>query len=106
MEKEQHEELKSLFQKTSQILNDKNLSLEEKREFEVIHTQLAGALLSTWLPAGFGRKFAITLMIVVAIYFFIQYEYILGFIVLILACMFSPRIIGEAAVLIGKIKGN
>ena len=106
MKNEQHNKLKESFDNISKILQNQNLSVEERKNFENLHAELAGALLSSWLPIGGGRKFIMLIIALVAIYFLLQSAYLLMIITLIILCMFSPRIIGEIAILIGKAKGN
>ena|ERR1035437_145138 len=106
MEKEQNDELKKSFDGISKVLEDKNLSDEERKKFETLKTQLAGALLSSWLPVGWGRKFVMFIVTLIVVYFFIQSAYVAMVITLIILCMFSPRIVGEISVLIGAVKRN
>ena len=55
---------------------------------------------------GRGRKLIMIIVALIAIYFLIQSAYISMIIALILLCMFSPRIVGEVAVIIGNMKNG
>jgi hypothetical protein len=88
MKKEQHEELKKSFENISKLLEDQNLSIEERKKFETLKSQLAGALMSSWLPVGGGRKFIMFIIALIAVYFLAQSAYIAMIITLVILCMF------------------
>ena len=106
MEREQDDELKKSFEGISKILERSDLTAEERKKFEILKDQLAGSLLSSWLPLGRGRKSIMIIVALIAIYFLIQSAYISMIITLIILCMFSPRIVGEIAVIIGNMKNG
>ena len=84
------------------MLKREDLSEEERKKFEVLSAQLAGASLSYWLPTGFVRKMIMFILILGGIYGTIHWSLIATLLCFVLAATFSPRIIGEAVVAFGK----
>lgn len=67
---------------------------------------MAGSLASSWLPVGIGRKIIMLVFIVLAIHFLMESSYLLMIVMLLLAGFFSPRVVGEAVSLAGRIVGS
>ena len=87
------------------LLKDGNLSPEEKEKFELISSQLSGALLHPWLQIGWERKLIMSILLVSgAVGFLVGYSKLL-FIWLALP-LFSPRFMGETLRIIGMIIGS
>ena len=71
-----------------------------------ISDQLAGRLASSWLPVGLTRKIILIVFLILAFKYFIQSDYLIALIMLILASLFSPRAVGEIVNFVGKIVGS
>ncbi len=69
-----------------------------------INSAIAGQLLSSWLPFGPLRKFIFFAVIIVAVceLTFGKGEWY-GFLLIFIACIMSPRVIGGIAYFVGKI---
>jgi len=105
MDKQTHDQLKKQFEATKKLLESGLLSPEEKNKFNELNAQLAGAMLSSWLPADWIRRILMVIIFLVGFYGIFEISsYFL--ILLILSLLFSPRIVGEIAIFMGKIKGN
>jgi len=102
MDKRTHEAANKTLEQIQRMLEDETLTDDERQELEMHAAKLAGTLLSTWLPFGLLRKFLMTVFILVAIYGIISGMNWLIF-SLVIAGMFSPRLVGEVAYLLGKL---
>ncbi|MDP2599089.1 MAG: hypothetical protein Q8P49_04645 [Candidatus Liptonbacteria bacterium] len=104
----ERQQLEKIFEVTDKILNNKEslgLSDSDVKEFENINATIAGVFLSNWLPSGIVRRFFMFLFFGLGILGSLFYSlYFLFF--LIIAGMFSPRLVGKVAVLLGKLNGN
>lgn len=94
--------LKELFKQMSDELKVANLTDEEKKEYEVTLAKLAGAISSPWLPMGDLQRFIVVLIILLVVVR-ANSENHLVYLLLVLP-LFSPRIVGEIAVFVGRIK--
>ncbi len=94
-------ELKNTLKEVTDALGDETLSLEDRQELENHKASLSGALLSPILPTGMIRMFIMFSCFVLGTSaFYTDYEFLVWF--LLIGCSFSPRLIGEIAVLLGR----
>lgn len=94
---------KDEYEAIKKIMEDKELADEMEEVSPGIKAQMAGYLLSPWLPHGATRKI---LMIIIALVGLVGggvYGQKLFFLLLLILPFFSPRIIGEVARFIGMI---
>lgn len=105
MDKQKYEEMKIYLDKINALLKEDGLSIEERQKFELIRSQLAGALLHPWLPVGWERKLIMLIIMTAGVigYFAVNPKMIFIWLALPL---FSPRIMGESLRIIGYIIGN
>ncbi|MFZ6022016.1 MAG: hypothetical protein ACOYT9_00920 [Patescibacteria group bacterium] len=102
MNREKYEEAKKASQEIDRLLKEGNLTPEERQKFEKIRAQLAGVLLSPWLPVDWGRRSIMFFIFLIGLYGMIQGHTFLASLWLLLP-IFSPRIVGEVAYALGKI---
>lgn len=74
-----------------------------KEKEQHINDQIAGHLTSSWLPKGLTRRIILFVFLILAFKYFIQSDYLITLVMLILASLFSPRAMGELANLLGKL---
>jgi len=95
MNKKEYQELKKTFAEVNKALTEENLSAEERKKFETLKAQLAGTLLSPWLPVDWIRRVIMMIMLaIVGIIGLVESDYFLMLFWLLLP-IFSPRFIGE-----------
>ena len=105
MNKKQNQQLKDLLEKFNNILENEDLSQDEREKIKQNIVRISGQLLSTWLPAGIMRKILMLAFILIGFLgFFSQYEWLICS--FILAGMFSPRLVGETANIVGYVRGK
>jgi hypothetical protein len=68
MNKEKYEESKTYQKETYRLLKEGNLSPEERQKFEEIHAQLAGFLMSPWLPVDLIRRAIMICILIIGLY--------------------------------------
>ena len=86
-------------------MNDTNSNAEEKETAEVQLASISGALLSPIFPAGITRKvLMIGFFALGFLAFLTPYEWLFWF--FFIALLFSPRIVGELAHLMGRVWGG
>ena len=102
MDRKTYEEAKKNSELIAKLLSEGNLSEEEKQKFEILQAQLAGVLLNPWLPFGWGRRSIMIILFLIGIFGLIEGNNFLMLSWLLLP-IFSPRFIGEASCLLGKI---
>jgi hypothetical protein len=96
-------ELKNTLKEVTDALGDETLSLEDRQELENHKASLSGALLSPILPTGKVRMFIMFSCFVLGISaFYTDYEFLVWF--LLIGCSFSPRLVGEVAMLVGRFQ--
>ena len=96
-------ELKNTLKEVTNALADESLSPEQRQELENHKASLSGALLSPILPTGKVRMFIMFSCFVLGISaFYTDYEFLVWF--LIIGCSFSPRLVGEVAMLVGRFQ--
>jgi hypothetical protein len=103
MDKNQYEEGKKVGDAISKVLEDGNLSAEDREKFETLRSQVAGYLLSPWLPVGVGRK-AIMLALIIIGGYGLMIDKPLIALTWLMAPLFSPRLVGETLRFIGSLK--
>lgn len=90
------------------VLWDLSLDREVLEELRKINPNLAiqvdASVMRHWLPRGTPRKIIMAVMLIVGILGAFSSGWMLLFVVAALA--FSPRVIGELAILIGTLKNN
>ncbi len=104
MKLDERERAKHALAEIRRRLDHEPLALDQREELERHAAALSGALLSTWLPVGWGRR---ALMIGIIILGF--EESIRGnlqpLVWWLLLPVFSPRLMGEAAYFVGRLLG-
>lgn len=89
--------------KIHELLEIDSISEDEKERLRNISAMMSGYLLSFWLPKGIIRKILMFMSFLVGIIGTFQLSpWFLLFV--FLGCCFSPRIIGEVSLFIGKLK--
>ena len=86
----ENEKINKIFKK---ILEDKKLSDEMEKVSPGIKAQMAGIMARSWFPYGTTRKVIMGVIILVAFIGAISDKRWL--LMLVVACIFSPRIMGE-----------
>jgi len=76
---------------------------KEENDLDVLHDQVAGHLLSSWLPDGIGRKIILFVFLGLAVKFLLDDSYLLTILMVILVSFFSPRAMGELVHFVGRI---
>lgn len=105
MGKKQYDEVKKVGDVVSKVLEDENLSAEDREKFETLQSQVAGYLLSPWLPVGAGRK-AIMLALIVIGGYGLMIDKPLITLCWLMVPLFSPRLVGETLRMIGATKNK
>jgi hypothetical protein len=105
MDKKTYEEALRLSEEVEDILKRTDLSDEERVRFQELRGQLAGTLMSPWIPFGWERRSAMLVISIVGLYF-AMYGPKFGTIVFLLVPMFSPRCVGETCLIIGRFQSN
>ncbi len=102
MTHDEFEEAKKQSAAIAKLLKEENLTIEDREKLEILQAQLSGALLSTWLPFGWGRKLIMILLFIVGAYGLVEgNSYFL--IAWLCALLFSPRIVGVFAFAFGRL---
>ena len=102
MDRKQYDEAKTLLDKISIELESSNLTPDQIEALEHHKAALSGALLSTWLPIPWSRRTIMIAIVVFGLWQALQQNY-QPLIFWLALPFFSPRIMGEAAFLAGKI---
>ena len=105
MNQVQYEDAKKTLEEVSTFLKDESLTKEERNNLEVMQSQLSGALLSIWIPFGWGRRFLMVLLFLTGIFGFVSGN-IYFFISWLLLLLFSPRCIGLLFYALGRLNSN
>lgn len=101
MTREELEEARKQSAEIAKLLKEGNLTAEDRQKLEALQAQLAGVLLSPWLPFGWGRRSIMIVLFLVGATGLVQGNgYFLFAWVLLL--FFSPRFVGELAYALGK----
>lgn len=101
MTSDEFEEAKKQSAEIAKLLKEGNPPAEDRQTLEMLQTQLAGALLSTWLPFSWGRRSIIIVVFLVGAYGFVEGS---GYFLVAWAflLLFSPRVVGELAFVFGS----
>jgi len=104
MDKAKYEEAKKVLEEITEELKDQSLSDEDRKTLEMHAAELSGIMLSPWLPADWGRRLIMAAIVGLGVYGLVvrNYEVIFWWLAL---PFFSPRIVGETALLVGKLRG-
>lgn len=86
------------------IMAHPELATELEKSHPGLQDQMTGYLLSFWLPQGLWRKVVMFALIVVAVVGTLTTGSLWYLLLLLVACMFSPRIVGILAVFIGNLR--
>ena len=105
MTRNEFEEAQRQSVEISKLLKEGNLAPEERQQFEVLQTQLAGILLSPWVPFGWGRRGAMVVLFLVGTLGLMAGNIYFLFAWLFMLC-FSPRFVGECAYFLGKFSSG
>jgi hypothetical protein len=101
MDKKLNQQLKDLLEKLMNIRENEDLTQEEREKLDLDIARISGQLLSPWLPLGIMRKILMSVFILIGFLGFIsQYQWLIYS--FIIAGFFSPRVVGETAMMIGK----
>ena len=105
MTREEFEEAKKQSAEIAKLLKDGNLAAEDRQKLETLQAQLAGVLLSPWLPFGWRQRSIMIVLFLVGAYGLMPGDgYFLFAWVLLL--FFSPRFVGELAYALGKFMAS
>jgi len=105
MDEQELKETKEIYKKLQKIKGLKGLSSKERETFDKLQSQLAGAMLSSWLPADTGRRVIMLILFLVAVV--ATFKVSVWFLLLLLVpLLLSPRTVGEAAIFLGKLFGS
>jgi len=103
--RQEYEEAKKLLEEIHQESTTQPLTPEQRKELELHAARLAGFLLRPWFPISWSRR-----LIMAAIFLFgLQQAWIGNYEPMVwwlLLPLFSPRIMGEAAFLWGRLSGH
>ena len=109
MTEQRNDVVKDLLQEGPQVLElihkslkDDNLTPEQRQQLEKTAAMLAGYQMSFWLPTTLGRKVLMFLFLALGVFgVFLWSPWFALFI--LLGCSFSPRLVGEVSIFIGKL---
>lgn len=85
-----------------QSLREDNLTSKERQELEKTASMLAGYQLSFWLPTTITRKALMFLFLIIGVFGTLWWSPWFALLV-VFGCLFSPRIVGELSVFIGRL---
>ena len=97
--------LTELTRRLELLANDPVADRATKENMRGVRDQLAGYQLSFWLPRGYIRKALMFLFVTVAVIGAVRFSSF-WLLFLVLAPAFSPRVVGEAAILLGRLTGQ
>ncbi|TAN35455.1 MAG: hypothetical protein EPN23_11135 [Verrucomicrobia bacterium] len=105
MNRDKYKEAKKTSQEIEQLLQSDNLTADDRQKLKEIHAQLSGVLLSPWLPFDWRRRAIMFFLLLLGLYGITNGQSYFALSWLFLA-LFSPRIVGEGASILGKILGR
>lgn len=101
MNKLEYEEIKRTLAEVNAALKIDDLTNEQRQQFQTLSLRLSGALSSVWFPVSFIRRFIMLILFAIGIFgVFSAYKILI--VCLFICCSFSPRLMGEIAVLLGR----
>ncbi|MGZ8195040.1 MAG: hypothetical protein ACXWTH_05385 [Methylosarcina sp.] len=94
MTRNEFEEAKKLSAEIAKLMEEENLTAEDRQKFEILLAKLAGSLLSTWLPFSWGRRSIMVVLFLIGAYGLVEGNgyFLVAWVFLLL---FSPRVVGE-----------
>lgn len=101
MTRDEFEEAKKQSAAIAKLLKKGNPTVEDWEKLELLQAQLSGALLSTWLPFGWGRRLIMIVLFIIGAYGLAEGNSYFLF-AWLFALLFSPRIVGEVAFAFGR----
>ncbi|OPY76777.1 MAG: hypothetical protein A4E65_03094 [Syntrophorhabdus sp. PtaU1.Bin153] len=102
MNKDTYEEARKASREIEDLLKAGNLTPEEETKLRTAYSQLAGVLMSPWFPADWGRRAIMLLLFILGSYGLTDGHHL--FLILYALCLlFSPRTVGELAMLYGRL---
>ncbi|MFP5350276.1 MAG: hypothetical protein ACLGHO_10600 [Gammaproteobacteria bacterium] len=102
MNGETYEKAKKQSEEIAKLLEEGSLTAEERQKLETLQAQLAGVLSRPWLPFGWTRRLIMVVLFLVGAYGLAEGNgyFLLAWLLLLL---FSPRVVGEFNVVLGKV---
>ncbi len=94
MERQEYEEAKKRLEEVTRKLRREPLSPEERERLEKEGNQLARAVMSPWIPFGWGYRVAMLVIVAIGLWGLSEEQYLLMLVWLALP-FFSPRVVGE-----------
>jgi hypothetical protein len=73
-------------------------------DFDKFNAASSGYLLSRWLPASTGRKILLFVLIVFGAFGIYNNGHWYHYVAIVIAASMSPRLMGETAYFLGKVK--
>ena len=97
-----YEKAKNVLREIRRELETQPLTAEQRKELEMHAARLAGSLLSPWLPVSWTRRLLMAAIVVLGAQqaWVGNYEPLLWWLLL---PFFSPRIVGECALVFGRL---
>jgi len=94
MDREQYENAKRRLEEVTRRLRNEQMSAVERDRLEREGAQLAKAVMSPWIPFGWGYRIVMILIAAIGFWGLMEerYSFVLIWLVLLI---FSPRIVGE-----------
>ncbi len=96
MDNIEEREANQLLVKARTILDQNDLSDDERQNLQLLVAKLSGQLLSVWFPRDWGRRLLMLTILLVGFYGLISSFHTLAWCLLSLP-FFSPRIVGTVA---------
>ena len=105
MDKKTQSTLKKQLKEITELLKSDGLTIEQREEFELLSAKISGSLLSVWLPVDIGRRLIMVILFLIGLYGLMNGNnyFLISWIFL---PMFSPRLVGEIAHLMGRFAGG
>ena len=102
MNKDTYEEARKASQEIEDLLKAGNLIPEEETKLRAVYSQLSGVLMKPWFPTDWGRRAIMFLFFLVGSYGLTNGHHL--FLIFYSPCLlFSPRTVGELAMLYGRL---
>ena len=97
-----YEEAKKASREIEDLLKAGDLTQEEETKLRALYSQLSGVLLRPWFPADWGRRATMLLIFLVGSCGLTDGHHLFLLLYTLLP-LFSPRSVGELAVLYGRL---
>lgn len=102
MNREQFEEAKRVSVEVAAELKRGDLTPEQRAQLELHQVQLAGAMLSTWLPFSWWRRAVMLVLLLLGLLWVLGGSAVWA-VAWLLMLMFSPRVVGEVTQAFGRL---